>query len=473
VCSQRADGHATDHGQGGTDEVLGLPDESLFRAHFEALPKPAYIWRRFGDDFRLIAHNKAAADAAGACVSETLGMSAKSLHRDFVPRLSRCVESDAVIRDEIDYPMPPNESRRLIVTLIPLAPDIVVQHNEDITSRYRAEEDLRASEARIRALMKANPDMLVRVSRDGEYLDVHIPENVADNLPFRQDRFLGRNVSELFEPEFAAAHERYRRKALETGEVQLWQYARTARGTMRYIDARFHRSGDDEVVVAVTDVTNRVDLEREIVNSVERERNMIGHDLHDGLGQLLTGVKLMLEPLKRRLAAADPKDGKSLQQAVDLLNQAIAQTSELARGLSPVPRDGGFTLANALQQLARRTEEFFGITCRVENADVSKDLTEECSNNLYRIAQEAITNAAKHGNATHIELRCSIESGRQVLTVEDNGTGMWEPKASSRGMGLHIMQYRARAIGGEAVLRCRPGGGVIVSCSCPVPMPGE
>src|SRR5690606_23752339 len=113
---------------------------------------------------------------------------------------------------------------------------------------------------------------------------------------------------------------------------------------------------------------------------------------------------------------ADPRDRKSLNQALDLLNQAIAQTSELARGLSPVPRDGGFTLANALQQLARRTEEFFGITCRVVQSDVSDELTEECSNNLYRIAQEAITNAAKHGKATRIELRCYLDGGRQFLT---------------------------------------------------------
>lgn len=465
---------AGDDTPAGAESELGLPDERLFRAYFENLPKPAYIWRRFADsDFRLIAHNKAAAVASGSCVEEEFSaLSARRLNETFVQRLFLCAESYTVVRDEIDYPDPTGVLRRLIVTLIPVAPDIVVQHNEDITDRHRAEQELRASEARSRALMEANPDMLVRVSRDGEYLDVHIPERVAKNIPLSRESYLDHNVAELFEPEFAAAHERYRRKALETGEVQLWQFARIAGGKTHYIDARFHRSGEDEVVIAITDVTNRVDLEREIVNSVERERNMIGHDLHDGLGQLLTGVKLMLEPLKRKVAAADESAGRNLQQAVDLLNQAIAQTSELARGLSPVPRDGGFTLANALQQLAQRTEEFFGIDCRVVSSEVSVELSEESSNNLYRIAQEAITNAAKHGEATSIELRCYIDNGRQVLTVEDNGRGLSEPKTNSRGMGMHIMQYRARAIGGEAVVRCRPGGGVVVWCSCPVPLPG-
>ncbi|MBN1239027.1 MAG: PAS domain-containing protein [Gammaproteobacteria bacterium] len=472
MSSQRVDSRGAGPGAAiDAADVPRSPDESLFRRHFENLPKPAYIWQKVGDDFLLIAHNEAAAAAGGPC-SGAAG-SARQLSEQLVMRLTECAETQTVLREEIDYPPAPPEPRRLIVTMIPVARDVVVQHSEDITDRHRAEQELRASEARIRALMEANPDMLVRVSRDGDYLDVHIPPGVSKNLPFGPEHFHGHNVAELFEPEFAEAHARYRRKALETGEVQLWQYARMAGGRTRYIDARFHRSGDDEVVVAVTDVTERVDLEREVVNSVERERNMIGHDLHDGLGQLLTGVKLMLEPLKRNLSAADPRDANALSQAVDLLNQAIAQTSELARGLSPVPRDGGCTLANALQQLARRTEEFFNISCCVARSDVADGLNEECSNNLYRIAQEAITNAAKHGKATRVELRCYVRNGRQVLEIEDNGEGMSEPKANARGMGMHIMQYRARAIGGQAVVRCRDGGGVIVSCSCPVPLPGQ
>src|SRR5690606_28842770 len=117
-------------------------------------------------------------------------------------------------------------SKRLVVTLIPVTRDILVHHTEDITSRYQADQALRASEARSRALMAAHPDMLVRVSRGGDYLDVHIPEETARNLAHGEEWYLGRNVEELFEPEFARAHQRFRHKALETGEVQFWQYAR-------------------------------------------------------------------------------------------------------------------------------------------------------------------------------------------------------------------------------------------------------
>src|SRR5690606_15932524 len=149
---------------------------------------------------------------------------------------------------------------------------------------------------------------------------------------------VGKRVDELFDEEFARMHALYRAKALESGGVQKWEYTRIVNGIRRFVESRFVRIGEDQVMVTVTDVTERVDLERQIVSSVERERYHIGHDLHDGLGQILTGVKLMLEPLRKKLPADASLDGSNLQQAIDLINQAIAQTSELARGLSPVPR---------------------------------------------------------------------------------------------------------------------------------------
>ena len=455
--------------------LFGGPDESLFRTHFENLPGPAYIWRRHGDDFVLIAHNKAGAERVRVKASELhLGASVRALlgddRDDVMKRVHQCVDNGEVTRYENDFRYRSGEVRRLVLTLVPIAADTYVQHTEDITERYAAEQALRASEARAWALMAANPDMLTRVSADGVYLDVHIPEKVSARLPFRREQLLGRNVSELFDADFASMHERHRRKAIETGTMQTWQFQRPFAEQTRYFEARFARSGDDEVVISITDVTERVDLEREVVNSVERERNHIGHDLHDGLGQLLTGVKLMLEPLRKKLPAGESRDGSNLQQAIDLINQAIGQTSELARGLSPVPRDAGLTLIDALAQLAMRSQKLFGISCRLADGDATGQLGEECSNNLYRIAQEAITNAVKHGRAEEIELGCRVDAGRLTMTIADNGVGMGESKARSGGMGMQIMQYRARAFGGQIAAHARPGGGTVITCSCPLPL---
>src|SRR5690606_15105531 len=195
------------------------------------------------------------------------------------------------------------------------------------------------------------------------------------------EHFVGKRVDEVFEADFARMHAYYRQAALENGGVQKWEYTRILNGARRFIESRFVPVGEDEVMITVTDVSDRVDLERQIVHRVERERYKIGHDLHDGLGQILTGVKLMLEPLRKKLSAADDRDAANLQQAIELINQAIAQTSELARGLSPVAREAGATLSHALEQLAKRSQSVLGVQCRVEaTARFDERLSEQCAN---------------------------------------------------------------------------------------------
>src|SRR5690606_24115746 len=153
---------------------------------------------------------------------------------------------------------------RLNMTVMPIGPDHVVHHTQDITERHYAEQALRTSEARFRALMQAHPDMLVRVTRDGVYLDAHVPEKVTRLLGFRAEHFIGKRVDEIFDREFARMHERYRLKALETEGVHTWEFTRTVDGQRRDVEARFVRSGEDEVMITITDVTDRLHLEREI-----------------------------------------------------------------------------------------------------------------------------------------------------------------------------------------------------------------
>jgi PAS domain S-box-containing protein len=336
----------------------------------------------------------------------------------------------------------------------------------DITERRQAEQALRESEARVRALLGANPDLIVRLTRDGLYLDVHSTDPRMDHHEPKMTEFIGRYVHEMFEPEFAREHERRRFAALETGEMQLWEYVRPdPRGSVRHIEARFVKSGENEVVVTVRDFTQRVELEREVIASSERERARIGHDLHDGLAQLLIGVKLLLAALEDKLVAAKSPYGELAERATDLVSRAIAQTADLAQGLSPIPKRG--RLSDSLRKLASQSEQLLGVPCEVVSADTPRGLSESAATHLYRIAQEAITNAAKHGRATRIRISCEWTSPRLVLSVADDGRG-FDPRLDSGGMGIHIMQYRARNIGADFSIKAQREGGTVVRCSAPV-----
>ncbi len=142
--------------------------------------------------------------------------------------------------------------------------------------------------------------------------------------------------------------------------------------------------------------------------------------------------------------------------------------------MSPVPQGSGFSLSDALAELAHQSQDYFGLSCRCECRGPIPALSTETSANLYRIAQEAITNAVKHGRAEHVRLSCRVVDGHLQLRVEDDGCGIGLDEALSahRGMGLNIMRYRARAIGAELAIGPGQHGGTVVECALSPPQHG-
>jgi PAS domain S-box-containing protein len=340
----------------------------------------------------------------------------------------------------------------------------------DITARRFTDEALRASESRVRALLDANPDLIVRVSRNGECLDAHCTdESIESCFPRPAHELIGHNIGDVFDKAFVRQHQLHCELALITAEPQRWELVRHTDGQDRYFEGRFVKSGDDEVVITWRDITQRVELEREVIMSTERERTRLGHDLHDGLAQLLIGVKLLLTALKDKLGASGSQHHDSAERAVELVTSAIEQTGELAQGLSPIRRRG--LLSDALRQLARQSERLLGVPCAMLQNEAPATLSESSATHLYRIAQEAITNAVKHGNARRIEISCRRDPkrGPLVLTIADDGTGLRQKRGDGGGMGLHIMRYRAHSIGGDLSIGPREGGGTIVRCECAWP----
>jgi PAS domain S-box-containing protein len=424
--------------------------------------------------------NRRAAEMLGYSTEEILGRSVfdfmdSSLHNEGMQIRAR---RRAGVKEQFDFRLRHRDGRDVWVSVaaspIVNARGVVIGATHmiaDISARRRAEEALRESENRVRALLDAHPDLILRLTRDGRYLDLHCTdEKLIRFLPCPPQDFIGKNVRDLFEPAFANQHEKHRRRALSTGKVQRWEYVRHVHGCELYLEARFVKSGNDEVVVTVSDISQRVDLEREVISSSERERTRIGHDLHDGLAQLLIGVKLMLESLTERLATGGSPQADDAKRATQLVKSAISQTSELAQGLSPIRKNG--RLCDALRHLGRHSELLLGIQCSIAADEVPQALEESTATHIYRIVQEAITNAVKHGKAAAVEVACRRHKQQLVITIADNGSGIAEVTSERTGMGTHIMRYRARSIGGDLTLAARPGGGTIVTFACPWRTPG-
>jgi PAS domain S-box-containing protein len=215
------------------------------------------------------------------------------------------------------------------------------------------------------------------------------------------------------------------------------------------------------------EIAARHRLEKEILEISEREQQRIGRNLHDDLGQRLAGISYMSQVLANSLAAASSPDAGHAAKITDLLNNAIALTRSLARGLHPVALKSGGLMAS-LGDLAQRTSEFFQMTCRFAGPFNEPNLNQSAATHLYRIAREAVANAVNHGKANVIRIELSDRPGYTILSVTDNGTGMPKLNPRRKGMGLSIMNYRADMIGASLEFSTpQDGHGTTVSCAIP------
>jgi PAS domain S-box-containing protein len=229
-------------------------------------------------------------------------------------------------------------------------------------------------------------------------------------------------------------------------------------------------TGDDGMVTHIIatgiDITERKRLEKAVLEISAREQRRIGQDLHDGLGQHLTGVAFMAKVLQERLREASLGETAEAAKIVTLVNQAIQKTRELARGLLPVVSEAQ-GLMSALERWACEVSDLFHVSCRLECDEVILIYDDVLADHLYYIAHEAVNNAVKHGNAAHIVIGLSKRTSGGLLTVRDDGAGFEPDSVSQSGLGLRIMNYRAKMIGGSLDVQSVPTGGTIVSCLFP------
>lgn len=198
-------------------------------------------------------------------------------------------------------------------------------------------------------------------------------------------------------------------------------------------------------------------LEQQALQIGDREQARLAQDLHDGLGQQLIGASFLLRPLRQQL---DGAVAAQLGEIETLIGAAIEQTRDLVRGLHPTTLEVA-GLAAALDEVAAHVARVFGVDCRVCDR-AGGELPEASRAQLYRIAREAVINAAKHARATRIDIELELDAGELVLAVRDDGIGI--PARPAIGMGLHLMAHRARLIGAALDVAAGPVRGTTVTC---------
>jgi len=216
------------------------------------------------------------------------------------------------------------------------------------------------------------------------------------------------------------------------------------------------------------EIQERMRLQKELLETSDRVQRQVGNDLHDGLGQHLTGTALAGQVLGQKLAGRSLPEAAEAERLVELIQEAIELARTLARSLHPIEIQTG-RLVDNFQELAAGVSDRFKVSCQFEcqpAAPLPNVNDANVATHLYRIAQEAITNAVRHGKARHINLRLDSTTNELVLTVTDDGIGLPENARNGDGLGLRIMAYRSNMIGATFnIERLSPLGGTRVTCT--------
>ncbi|MEJ2083100.1 MAG: PAS domain S-box protein, partial [Acidobacteriota bacterium] len=333
----------------------------------------------------------------------------------------------------------------------------------DQTEKKQAEEDLIRERAMREAIEKSVPAGIAAVGLNGRL--VYVNPFLCEMVGWRKEELLGAEAPFVFwapeERERILAHLRASLVGKHVKEPFETRFLRRdgERFWVSLVGAPLTRGKGEwhGHAAAIFDVTERKRLESHVLEISEREQRRVGQDLHDSLGQHLRGIACLGHALELNLAEESSSYAKDARRVTRLVQEAIAQTSALARGLTSLTQEAD-GLVSGLRQLAITVRTIYGVSCRFHCPRRVVVPDHVRATHLYRIAQEAVQNALRHGKPSRLSIRLARRGNQVELIVGDNGRGIPAPEIRRKGMGLESMSYRADIIGATLSVESTKGG---------------
>jgi two-component system CheB/CheR fusion protein len=337
----------------------------------------------------------------------------------------------------------------------------------DVSKRRESEMALRDREERLRAVMDNAAEAIIVIDNNGLITDFN---NAAEKLfGYTAEDAIEHNVSMLMPSPLREAHDSYIKHYLKTRKPRILNQSRELPGCRKDGSTFPIEITITEVdhlgafVGIIRDLSAQKTLERQIADISTQEQERIGLEIHDGLGQQLTGLSMVATSIKRSLASRNLPEAEKLDELIKQLQLAIKEARVLSRGLAPVPINPE-GLADALTMLARDVQDKTGIDCSFESHHAVEINDRTSAMQIYRIIQEAVNNAVKHAKASKISIYLDSMNGTCELSVSDNGCGFDTKKNMSDGLGMSIMRYRSGIIGCNLEVKSAAGKGTTVRC---------
>ncbi|MGE5195684.1 MAG: PAS domain S-box protein [Deltaproteobacteria bacterium] len=339
----------------------------------------------------------------------------------------------------------------------------------DITERKRAEDALVENERRLRAVVETAPSAVIVINEQG-LIDRFNP-SAERMFGYSPPEVIGRNVKILMPSPYREEHDRYLARFLKTSEARIIGIGRELVAQRKdgstfpiYLAvSRLHDGTRQLFTGIISDLSERKTLQRDLLTIASEEQRRIGQDLHDVVGQELTGLALLAGSLAEALREHWPAEMETAQRLVAGIERTLLEVRRLSKGLIPVEvhADG---LQAALTELAERVSQGAHIRCDFDWDKPVLVENNETATHLFRIAQEAVANALKHAAPRCITISLNENKGRLVLGIRDDGKGISPTAWQTEGMGLDTMQYRAALIGATLSVAPVAEGGTLVTC---------